>query len=98
MLFAVRFIDKPNQHGTRKQSLQAHLDWLDQHQECVLIGGSLRLEPDQQAVGGLWIVEASSKAEIASLIQTDPFWIQGLRQSYEIFHWSKAFADRKIAI
>lgn len=60
MLFAVRFIDKPNQHETRKQWLQAHLDWLDQHQECVLIGGSLRLEPDQQAV---WLMDSGSKQQ-----------------------------------
>lgn len=98
MLFAVHFIDHQDQHETRKQYLQAHIDWLDQHKDHIRVGGSLRNEPGDQAVGGLWIVEANGKAEIETLIHTDPFWIQGLRQSYEIHHWSKAFTDRKVLI
>ena len=40
--------------------------------------------------GGLWIAHAESKAALETLLKTDPFYTAGLRQSYEILHWSKA--------
>ncbi len=98
MLFAVIFRDKCNSAELRKLHLAAHLAWLDLHQNVVRIGGSLRSELDQTPAGGLWIVEAESKKTILDLIETDPFWIVGLRQNVDIFHWSKAFEDRKSLI
>ncbi|MEY4912156.1 MAG: hypothetical protein RL761_1819 [Pseudomonadota bacterium] len=95
MLFAVIFRDKSNSAELRKSHLNAHIAWLDLHQSVIRIGGSLRSELDQTPVGGLWIVEADSKKTILDLIETDPFWIAGLRHSVEVFHWSKAFEERK---
>jgi uncharacterized protein YciI len=98
MFFAVIFKDKSNSGELRKLHLAAHLAWLDLHQSMVRIGGSLRSELDQTPAGGLWIVEADSKQTIQDLLETDPFWTFGLRQSVEILHWSKAFEDRKSLI
>lgn len=97
-LYAIRFTDRPDALTTRKQYLAAHIDWLDRHKDTVLVPGSLRPEPGQDAVGGLWIVEAPDKKTIEALLQSDPFWIHGLRQGYEILHWSKAFPDRKVPV
>lgn len=98
MLFAVRFEDDQGKSATRKQYLDAHIAWLDQHADSVLVGGSLRLEPDTNPVGGLWIVKASSKEAVEALIETDPFWQQGLRSNVEILYWSKAFEDRQVPV
>jgi uncharacterized protein YciI len=46
----------------------------------------------------LWIAEADSKDQLEELIRTDPFFIAGLRESYEILHWSKANAQRKALV
>jgi uncharacterized protein len=98
MLFAVIFKDKANSAELRKSHLAAHIAWLDLHQSIVRIGGSLRSELNHTPAGGLWIVEVDSKKTILDLIETDPFWIAGLRQSVEVFHWSKAFEERKSLI
>ena len=98
MLFVVRLTDRPDSLQVRKQFLPAHLSWLEQHQDAILVAGSLRTEPDSAPVGGCWIVEAASKSEVVSLLQTDPFWINELRQSFEILHWSKAFPERKVPV
>jgi hypothetical protein len=98
MLFIVRFTDNLERLSTRKQFLPAHLQWLEQHQQTILVAGSARSETDAAPVGGVWIVEAQSKAEVESLFLTDPFWVQGLRQSVEVLHWSKAFPDRKVLV
>jgi len=98
MLFVVRFNDHQDRHETRSMYLQDHIDWLDANSMQVLVGGSLRESPGDNLVGGLWIVDVESKEEVEAVIATDPFWIQGLRSSVEILHWSKAFENRLVQI
>jgi uncharacterized protein len=94
MLFAVLFTDKPGHGELRAQHLEAHVRWVDQHKDVVRVAGSLRAEPGATPKGGLWIVEAPSKEAITTLMQTDPFYTAGLRQSVEILHWFKALPDK----
>ena len=98
MLYAVRFFDRPDRLAVRQQYLKAHVAWLDEHRERILVGGSLRDAPGETPVGGLWIVEAESKKDVEELFATDPFWVNGLRERYEILFWSKAFPDRKVPV
>lgn len=98
MLFAVIFTDKPGCGEVRAANLQAHIEWLEQNKDIVLIGGSLRHEPGEVPRGGLWVAEADSTAQIEALLKTDPFFVAGLRQGYEILHWSKANDERKVYI
>lgn len=98
MLFAVIFTDKLGLGDLRAQHLQAHIEWLELNKGVIPVGGSLRQELGQVPKGGLWIAEASSKIQLDELLKTDPFYIAGLRQSYEILHWSKANEERKAMI
>ncbi|SCU91575.1 conserved hypothetical protein [Cupriavidus necator] len=93
MLFAVRFHDKPDQLALRNAYLQDHVDWLAKHRDTILIAGSLREIPEAGAVGGLWIVRASDRSEVEGLLQSDPFWIQGLRDRVEIHSLHRAFDE-----
>ena len=95
MLFAIRFTDKADSREIRQLHLDAHLTWLDQRRQSILVAGSLRETPDSSPVGGLWVVEAESKEAARELFQTDPFWIHGMRECVEILHWSKAFPDER---
>lgn len=98
MLFVVIFKDKLNRSDVRENLLQAHIEWLEEHRAIIPIGGSLRHEPEQNPIGGLWIAEAASKQELEKLVHTDPFFTAGLRESYDILHWSKANEGRKVSI
>jgi uncharacterized protein YciI len=89
MLFIVKLIDKPNSLGIRQQYLEDHKAWLAAHASQVIVSGALRHDPDGQPFGGLWIVEADGKSAVEQLLETDPFWKQGLRASREIWHWSR---------
>lgn len=94
MLFAVIFTDKPN-HGTlRAENLDAHIQWVAENQEVVLVAGSLRAELGVTPKGGLWIVEAPSKEAVMDLMKTDPFYTCGLREGVEVLHWSKALEGK----
>jgi uncharacterized protein YciI len=94
MLFAVIFTDKPGHGALRAQHLQAHVEWLAAHQDLVLVGGSLRTELGAVPKGGLWIVDAASKAAVLELMKSDPFYTCGLRQDVEVLHWSKALENK----
>ena len=98
MLFAVIFTDQSSAGEIRSAHLQAHIDWLEKNKAVIFVGGSLRTDPDETPLGGLWIAEAASKCQIEDLIKTDPFFIAGLRERYEILHWSKANPERKVPI
>lgn len=97
MLFAVLFTDKPGHGALRAQNLEAHIRWVAEHRESVLVAGSLRTEPGAVPKGGLWIVEAQSKAAVLELMKSDPFYTCGLRQQVEVLFWSKAL-DHKVLV
>ena len=96
MLFAVRFHDRADRRATRERFLDAHIAWLAARRDRVLVAGSLRTEPGTAPVGGLWIVEAESRAEVEAIYATDPFWTEGLRERVEIHLWSKALPERAL--
>jgi len=98
MLFVIRFTDKLDSQAIREQYLDAHISWLDQRRESVLVAGSLREEDSSNPVGAFWIVEAKSKSEAAAIFKSDPFWTKGMRGKVEIYHWSKAFSDEKVLV
>jgi len=89
MLFIVKLADKPGSLAIRQQYLDDHKAWLAAHASQVIVSGALRHDPEGQPFGGLWIVEAGDKPTVEKLIETDPFWIQGLRASRDIWHWSR---------
>ena len=97
MLFAVLFTDRPDQGALRATHLQAHIDWVAAHQAQVRMACSLREQLGQVPRGGVWIVEWESKQCVHQLMQTDPFWTYGLRQSAEVLHWSKAL-DQQVLV
>lgn len=98
MLFVVRFIDMSKHQSIREKNLPAHIEWLAEHRKNILVAGSLREFLEADPVGGLWIVDAENKSQVENLYKTDPFWINGLRKTAEILHWSKAFPDEKVPV
>lgn len=97
MLFAVIFTDKSCHGALRAEHLKAHIEWVAEHADTVLVAGSLHSEPAAIPKGGLWVVEAASKEEVLALMKSDPFYTCGLRHGVEVLHWSKAL-ERKVLV
>ena len=91
MLFMIRFSDHPERLPVRQKYMQAHLNWLSQNENLIKVAGSLRQTETSQPEGALWIVEAESFEAAHLLYQSDPFWVNGLRQKVEVKSWSLAF-------
>jgi hypothetical protein len=98
MLYIVQFEDKPNVKEIRDKLFAAHLKFLDDNQDRVLVPGSLREIPSDKPLGGLWIIEAKDEAEVRDIFKDDPFFTNGLRATIRINRWHKAFPDRKVPI
>jgi uncharacterized protein len=97
-LYIVQFEDKPNVAEIRQKLFQSHLEFLERRKDKVLVPGSMREVPSDRPLGGLWIVDAKDEAEIKEIFEDDPFWVNGMRASYKINRWQKAFPDRKVPI
>jgi uncharacterized protein len=97
MLFAVIFTDKPDHGALRAEHLKAHIEWVAEHKDTLLVAGSLRQEPSATPEGGLWVVEAPSKQAVLELMKSDPFYTSGLREGVEVLYWSKAL-ERKVLV
>lgn len=78
--------------------MAAHLEWLDANAASVRVAGALRTDPDAAPVGACWVVEGDSRAAVEALIESDPFWVNGVRAEREILYWSKAFPERLTSV
>ncbi|VFQ44171.1 YciI family protein [Desulfoluna butyratoxydans] len=96
MLFVVRFTDKPDSQSLRETYLQAHIAWLDERRQTILVAGSIRDEPTSSPLGAFWVVEAESKSNVHELYKSDPFWTCGMREHVDVYHWSKAFDEETL--
>ena len=107
MLFIVQFedvyADQPERLPERALHMPDHLAFLAKHGDRVVAAGALRPSEDGAPTGGIWIVDAESKAAAEALYEDDPFWKAGLRKSVRVSHWAKAhwspaFADCMAAV
>jgi len=98
MLFIARFHDKPAIAERRTELLEEHFAWLDANSDRVLIAGSVRTDVGGESLGGMWIIEAESKADAEAVYQGDPFFANGLRSKVEVFHYVKANPERPVTI
>ena len=98
MLYIVQFEDKPNVKETRDKLFAAHLKFLEDNKDRVLVPGSLRELPSDKPLGGLWIIFFFNDTATTEIYKDDPFWTNGLRATVRINRWHKAFPDRKVPI
>lgn len=95
MRWAAIFTDRTDAGDIRAAHLEDHLAYLKSNKGTIMIAGPLRQEPDSAPLGGLWIIEGETRAEVEALIAEDPFQVHGLRASTTIYCWAAAplFAD-----
>ena len=89
MLFAVLLHDHPDRVDLREKHVAEHLEYVAAQGNRVVAGGALRHQPEEAPHGALWLVHAATKEAARLIVEGDPFFRVGLRQSVEIFHWSK---------
>ena len=89
MNYAVLFEDNDEKAGKRAEFMTEHLAFLRSNGEQISAAGPLKDTKNGSPAGGLWLVKAGSREEIAELVMADPFWPTGLRKSFTILDWTK---------
>jgi len=92
------FEDKADALALRERFTAEHMAYLDAHRERILLPGGMRPVPGGALQGGLWVMEVESREEAVRLCEDDPFFRHGLRHTYRLAVWGKAFPDRRVTL
>lgn len=93
MLFMAKFGTHANLPGVREQNLEAHLQYLRDHSDRVLLSATMRHDPAGATQGFVWLIKAEDMDAAKRLCEADPFWTAGLRTTFELLHLTKALPD-----
>lgn len=91
------FDDGPDMAAVRDAHGQAHLDYLERHADEIVLAGGLREADDAGFIGGLWVLEVSSRARAVELVERDPYFEYG-RRRYRLLLWGQAFPERRVVL
>ena len=89
--------DTPEMMEIRKERQDLHFEYLKKHESEILIAGGCREVPGGDFVGGLWVLEVSSKERAVELIENDPYFVPSCR-TYQLLVWGKAFAEKPVVL
>ncbi len=91
MPYLILFEDAPGHDHVRAEKMSDHLAFLATHADQIQAAGPL-FDGDNGA-GGAWVVAVDDAASAMTLVEADPFWPTGLRQSVRVLRWHHVFAD-----
>jgi len=92
MKYAVLFEDNDEFAHMRPKFMVDHLQFLSDNSDRIEIAGPLKDGQSGEPAGGLWLVDADSPGQVQALVESDPFWPTGLRQSIRILEWTQVYA------
>ncbi len=96
MLFAVTIEDKPGMAATRREVRAAHLAWLEQHRDMLVIAGPI-MDGQGQSIGSVRVIEAPDRAAVDALTEGDPFAKAGCFARVSINLYRIVFKDGALA-
>ena len=98
MHYWVKMTDRTEKFHVREEHKEEHVKYLDGHPQ-ILLAGPLFAENAEKPSAGGWVIEARNPAEARRVIEADPYYRNGLRDTVEITRWdiavSKMNADGK---
>ena len=92
MLFAVTIEDRPGMAATRRAVRAAHLAWLEQHRDMLVIAGPI-MDAQGQSIGSVRVIEAPDRAAVDALTGGDPFAKAGCFARVSINPYRIVFKD-----
>ena len=93
MKYAVWFEDNDEFAHKRPEFMADHLQFLADNSDRIESAGPMKDAETATPAGGLWIVDAEDASQVRALVEMDPFWPTGLRQSVRILAWTQVYAN-----
>lgn len=92
MFFVIHAIDKPDHGEVRAGARPAHLEYMKNAADKLLVAGPTLSEDGGDMTGSLIIIEAKERAEAEAFTRDDPYSQAGLFESVTIKPWKLVFA------
>ena len=93
MKYVVLFEDNDKFADMRQKHMADHLKFLAENSDLIDAAGPLKDATSAAAAGGIWVVECNETSQVQELVESDPFYPTGLRQTIRILEWTQVFAD-----
>ena len=84
MLYIMYQVDKPNSEAIRAAQRQAHFQYLDDHQDILLLGGAMLATDGETRTGSVLIINVPSREAAERFSENEPFRKAGLFERVEI--------------
>ncbi len=84
MQFAIVCLDKPDHGHLRAENRPAHIDYLNDNLEHMLLAGPFLSEDGERPVGSLLILEFDDQGQARAFAEGDPYARAGLFESVTI--------------
>lgn len=97
MRWIALFTDTPGMLAIRQERGDLHLAYLRAHTDEILIAGGCREDPEQPFVGGLWVMEVTSRERAVELVEQDPYW-EPAHRSVRLLTWGKGLPDVSVTL
>ena len=99
MLYVIYQIDKPNGQAIRAAQRAAHLKYLDDHEDILVLGGAMLAEDGTTRTGSVLIINVPSQEAAERFSANEPFRQAGLFERVEITRmrrgqWNPAAAPK----
>ena len=88
MFFVIDCKDKPNHLTVRLENREAHLNYLKDFEQQLIMAGPF-LDADDQMIGSMLIMAFNNRAEVEDFCAADPYTLAGLFEKVSIRPWRK---------
>jgi uncharacterized protein YciI len=99
MLYIIYQEDRPDGAAVRAAARQEHFDYLDKHQDILVLGGAMLGDDNTTRIGSVLIVNVPDRAAAEAFSENEPFRKAGLFSSVKITRmrrgqWNPAAAPK----
>ena len=84
MLFIIYQVDKPGSAALRDATRDAHLAYLGEHQDILVLGGATIGDDGKTRTGSVLLINVPSRADAEAFSRNEPFRRAGLFERVEI--------------
>ncbi len=84
MLYVIYQVDKPNSRAIRAAQRAAHLKYLDDHEDILVLGGAMLAEDGTTRTGSVLIINVPNQEVAERFSANEPFRQAGLFERVEI--------------
>lgn len=99
MLYVIYQLDKPNSTAIRVAQREAHLRYLAEHEDILVLGGAMLAEDGTTRLGSVLLINVPNRQEAEQFSANEPFRQAGLFERVEITRmrrgqWNPAAAPK----